>query len=218
MRATSLLVGGVTLAVAVVAAPQPSASSTVLYPHDVQGPGYQSARLGQTVNDVQGVLTAKDANGCFIQTPNAKFDGDDRTSEAVYVFRSAACSDHAIGDLVQIGTAKVTEYSYGGANLHLTELTSTTNVTLVQAASKTISPVVVGGILGRDTSRLVAKILGRVADLLGLGTRQGKNRMPPTRYIGVKNPFGSPFNQSTLEGGSRAKSLDVTTYGADFCE
>lgn len=168
-------------------------ANNILYPHDIQGIGYQSTLVGKTVSNVQGIITAKDGtNNCFIQTPNDQIDNDNRTSEGLYIFRSNACSDFSIGDLIQIGSGKVAEYSTSKTNLHLTELTNANQTTLIRSGNaNNASPV----IIGTDGSRT-----------------------PPQKYIGIKNPFALPANQTTLEGGDRAKDLDVNTYGADFWE
>lgn len=177
----------------------PQANNNILYPHDIQGTGYESTLVGKTVANIQGVITAKDgSNNCFIQTPDDKIDRDERTSEGIYIFRSTdACSNNQIGDLIEIGFAKVTEYSTSRTNLHLTELTGANQTKLIQSGAKTAKPIVIGG---------------------GGGGGKRGNRTPPQKYIGIKNPFALPANQTTLEGGNRANNLDVKTYGADFWE
>lgn len=178
------------LSIALLSGVTPQAN--ILYPHDIQGSGYQSTLVGKTVSNVQGVITAKDGtNSCFIQTPNDQVDNDDRTSEGLYVFRSNACSDFAVGDLIQIGSAKVAEYSTSRTNLHLTELTGANQTTLIRQGANNASPIIIG---------------------------TNGSRTPPQRFIGIKNPFALPANQTTLEGGDRANNLDVKTYGADFWE
>ncbi|GMU64840.1 MAG: endonuclease [Acidobacteriota bacterium] len=57
--------------------------------HDVQGPGAASPLVGQAVT-VEGLVTARRANGFFLQAPDAEVDADPATSEGIFVFTSAA--------------------------------------------------------------------------------------------------------------------------------
>lgn len=66
--------------------PRPQARDEPLFPHDIQGPGFTSPLAGQNVTDVQGIITAIVGNGCYLQTPQERRDGDDRTSEGLFVF------------------------------------------------------------------------------------------------------------------------------------
>jgi len=93
--------------------------------YDIQGAGHISAYDGQTVS-TQGVVTAIDTTGSrgfWIQDPNG--DGDDATSDAVFVFTNAIPTVH-VGDLVKV-TGTVDEYNGGVAtNLTITEITAPT--------------------------------------------------------------------------------------------
>ncbi|HLO88904.1 MAG TPA: choice-of-anchor I family protein [Nostocaceae cyanobacterium] len=91
---------------------------------DIQGTGHSSPLVGQTVNNVAGIVTAVASNGFYIQDPNP--DNDDRTSEAIFVFTSSAPTVQ-IGDAVTVN-GKVTEFRPGNNtnNLTLTELTNPT--------------------------------------------------------------------------------------------
>ena len=79
-------------------------------------------RNGQAVSGVTGVVTARAANGFFLQDPRP--DADQATSEALFVFTSAAPTV-AVGDAVVVG-GRAAEFRPGGsdsANLTTTELT-----------------------------------------------------------------------------------------------
>ena len=93
--------------------------------YDIQGAGHTSAYDGQTVS-THGVVTAIDTTGSrgfWIQ--DAAGDGNDATSDAVFVFTNAIPTVH-VGDLVQV-TGTVDEYNGGVAsNLTITEITAPT--------------------------------------------------------------------------------------------
>ncbi|MBO9559561.1 MAG: tandem-95 repeat protein [Caulobacter sp.] len=93
--------------------------------YDIQGAGHLSAYDGQTVS-TQGVVTAIDTTGSrgfWIQDPNG--DGNDATSDAIFVFTNAIPTVH-VGDLVKV-TGTVDEYNGGVAtNLTITEITAPT--------------------------------------------------------------------------------------------
>ena len=98
----------------------------------------------------------------------------------------------AVGDLVSLN-GTVSEYTRARTNLRTTELTDVTGAVVVAAAgtprARRIQPLVIG-----------------------------RDRSPPTEWIGVKNQFELPANTSTLESGPRASSLDVENFGSDFWE
>jgi hypothetical protein len=56
--------------------------------HDVQGPGAESPRAGQSISTT-GVVTARRTNGFFLQAPDTEADADPLTSEGVFVFTSS---------------------------------------------------------------------------------------------------------------------------------
>lgn len=163
----------------------------VLYPHDIQGSGYLSTKNGQTLSSLEGIITAKDRDGCYLQTPDGNWDSDNRTSEGVYVYDRQACSNGTVGSLAHITKAKVSEYRSESAadDLHVTEVISVQGITSIDNQGQKATPVVIG-----------------------------KDRSPPTFYIGTKDPFALPSNTTDLEGGDRKDNLDPETYGADFCE
>lgn len=75
----------------------------------VQGDKAKSPYENQQVR-VRGIVTAKNRNGIFVQTPDDKVDGDPATSEGIYVFLGQTSSYGGdIGDLVE-ATGTVQEY------------------------------------------------------------------------------------------------------------
>ncbi|KQY35505.1 hypothetical protein ASD38_02815 [Caulobacter sp. Root487D2Y] len=111
--------------------------------YDIQGAGHVSAYDGQTVS-TQGVVTAIDTTGSrgfWIQ--DATGDGDDATSDAVFVFTNAIPTVH-VGDLVQV-TGTVDEYNGGVAtNLSITEITAPT-ISVIGTGTITATVLGAGG-------------------------------------------------------------------------
>jgi predicted extracellular nuclease len=110
--------------------------------HDLQGAAHVSPRNGQTVTGVTGVVTARATNGFYLQDPNP--DTDPATSEALFVFTSAAPTV-AVGDAVVAG-GRVSEFRPGGSastNLTTTELTSP-QVTVASSGNPLPAATVVG--------------------------------------------------------------------------
>ncbi|MEK7456390.1 MAG: Calx-beta domain-containing protein [Pseudomonadota bacterium] len=91
----------------------------------IQGEGHMSDYVGQTVI-TDGIVTAVASNGFYLQS--AVGDGNDRTSDGIFVFTSAA-PGVAVGDAASVrGT--VAEYAADAQSLSLTEIVSpTVNVT-----------------------------------------------------------------------------------------
>lgn len=84
----------------------------------IQGSGGGSPYFEQTVTTRQNVVTAVEAKGFFMQTPEQRSDGNAETSDGIYVYTGAPPTVQ-VGDMVDV-TGKVKEY-YG-----LTEITSPT--------------------------------------------------------------------------------------------
>jgi VCBS repeat-containing protein len=111
--------------------------------YEIQGAGHTSAYDGQLVNTM-GVVTAIDTTGSkgfYIQDLTG--DGDDATSDAVFVFSASGSAQVHIGDLVKIqGT--VDEYAGTNANnLSITEITNLQQLNVVSSGN-TIAPTVIG--------------------------------------------------------------------------
>jgi predicted extracellular nuclease len=101
---------------------------------EIQGLGHTSLYAGSTVL-TNGVVTAIDTNGFYIQSASGATDGDSRTSDGIFIFTSTAPNSVAIGDLVQV-SGTVSEFRPGGdlRNLTITQIISPTYSKLRTAA------------------------------------------------------------------------------------
>jgi len=89
---------------------------------EIQGRGHRSPLEGARV-DTQGLVTAVDANGFYLQDPAG--DGDPFTSDAIFVFTRSR-PEVSVGDWARV-VGSVEEFIPGGAfsaNLSVTELRS----------------------------------------------------------------------------------------------
>lgn len=95
---------------------------SVVQIYDIQGASHTSTFVGQTVTTT-GIVTAVDTNGYYIQS--AAGDGNDATSDAIFIFTSSA-PGRVVGDSVTV-TGVVQEFLPGGssANLTFTQISST---------------------------------------------------------------------------------------------
>jgi len=100
---------------------------TTLEIFDIQGIGLASPYVGQTVTTENNVVTAIGPDGFFIQTPDARADGDIQTSDGIFVYTSTVPSV-AVGDLVSV-TGDVVEFN------DFTEFTNSPNVTVVSSGN-----------------------------------------------------------------------------------
>ena len=97
---------------------------------EIQGASHVSPLLGQTVSGVSGIVTAKRSNGYYLQDPNG--DGNDATSEAIFVFTSSAPLAN-VGDLVSV-SGRVSEFRPGGStgnNLATTQISASSTRVLM---------------------------------------------------------------------------------------
>jgi predicted extracellular nuclease len=118
--------------------PPPPTGEEGLEIHDIQGAAHLSPYADKTVIDVPGVVTAVNgSDGFWMQS--ATPDGDEATSEGIYVFRGTGV---AVGDSITV-TGKVTEYRPGAAGLSLTELVDA-QVTKVAAGAAVPATTIVG--------------------------------------------------------------------------
>jgi uncharacterized protein len=95
--------------------------------YQIQGEGHSSAVVGQRVATT-GIVTAVDSNGFYLQ--DASGDGNDRTSDGIFVFTGGA-PGVAVGDKLEVrGT--VTEFRPGNDpdNLTTTQLNDVSFVTV----------------------------------------------------------------------------------------
>jgi predicted extracellular nuclease len=123
--------------------------------HDIQGSSHVSPLVGQALGNVPGIVTAKRSNGFYLQDPNS--DGNDATSEGVFVFTSSAPSAVSVGDAVRV-KATVNEFRPGGA-------AGTTNLSTTELVQPTVTVLSHGNPVPAAT-------------VIGLG-----GRMPPTSVI-----------------------------------
>lgn len=94
--------------------------------HEIQGAGASSPFAGQTVITSNNVVTGVANDGFFIQTPDARVDGDPLTSQGLFVFTDSLPTV-SVGDLVTV-SGQVQEF------FDLTELTGSPSVQVVGTA------------------------------------------------------------------------------------
>lgn len=94
---------------------------------EIQGSGTASPFDGQTVTTQDNVVTALDTNGFFMQTPAERSDGDDQTSDGIFVFTGGAPTA-LVGDRVDV-TGSVDEF------FDLTEITGGASVTVLSSGN-----------------------------------------------------------------------------------
>ena len=175
---------------------------------NIQGSAFLSTYDGQTLSNITGLVTAKvwfpthlSPFPEFIspQGPTAFWLASEKTNDQtistgvmVYSSSSTVLGSVKVGDLVSL-SAKVSEFRSASQpnDLHLTELVSPTNVTVLSSGHP-IVPV----ILGRD-------------------------RSPPTQYFssldsGRDGFLSVPANQSSQDVPGRR--LQPSRYGLDFWE
>jgi predicted extracellular nuclease len=116
--------------------------------HDIQGAAHTSPLAGQSVSGVVGIVTAKLSNGFYMQDPSP--DGDDATSEGIFVFTSTLPTVN-VGDAVQV-SGTVSEFRPGGpssANLTTTEIGNPGRTIVVLSSGNPLPAPVIVGIGGR---------------------------------------------------------------------
>ncbi len=114
--------------------------------YDIQGRSHTSSVVGQEVT-TSGIVTALESNGFYLQGPA---DGDDATSDALFVFTGSAPQLAAGDDISLQGT--VAEFTPGGAssgNLSTTQLSGISNL-VVNSQGNTLPDAVVIGEGGRS--------------------------------------------------------------------
>ena len=113
---------------------------------EIQGAAHISPKNGQSVNGVEGIVTARrtaGGRGVWIQDPTP--DADPATSDAVFVFVNAAPAA-VVGDLVSV-SGTVTEFRAGNDpdNLTITQITSSnTQVAILSSGNAVPAPTVLG--------------------------------------------------------------------------
>lgn len=119
-----------------------SIEATVTSIGAIQGEGHRAALEGQAVT-ARGIVTALESNGFFLQDAG---DGNDATSDAIFVFTGSGNVTVAVGDAVSV-SGTVTEFVPGGAetgNLSTTQISSVTDVTVESSGNALPEAVVIG--------------------------------------------------------------------------
>ena len=171
----------------------------------IQGSTFLSAYDGQTLTNITGLVTAKVWNHGTYLLPLSKLisskgpaefwlagekTDDETVSTGIMVFAPSSLSSVRVGDMISLD-AKVFEYQLQPTDLHLTELISPTNITVLSSGNPVV-PI----LLGRD-------------------------RSPPTQYLSSLDSgpdgFSSvPGNRSLQDTPDR--QLQPASYGLDFWE
>jgi predicted extracellular nuclease len=112
--------------------------------HEIQGAAHLSTLNGVSVSGVNGIVTARRANGFFIQDPAP--DNDPRTSEGIFVLASSPLSVF-VGDSVRVA-GTVSEARQGAnaetnANLSVTQIKSST-IAILSNGNALPAPVTIG--------------------------------------------------------------------------
>ena len=109
--------------------------------HDVQGPGAESPRAGQTVTTT-GIVTGVKTNGFFLQAPDSEADSDPATSEGVFVFTSSAPPAAAVvGNRVRVnGTVLEYRPSADPTSPPLTEIAGNPSVSFLSSGNPLPTP------------------------------------------------------------------------------
>ncbi|TBO27862.1 ExeM/NucH family extracellular endonuclease [Aquabacterium lacunae] len=157
--------------------------------HQIQGPGSTSPLVGQTVT-TEGVVTRLNNNGFYLQALVG--DGDEATSDGMFVFTSTAPSVSP-GQWLRL-SGRVTEFNTGAASNALTlahtvtQLTSPTGVTVLGSgysiAPTPISLPLTGGL---------ERVEGMLVTLAGPLTIN-------------QNYFQARYGQLTLSAGGRLET------------
>lgn len=110
---------------------------------EIQGSGHTSPYANELVNNVEGIVTfIRDSNTVYIQS--AAPDEDERTSEAIMVYKSS--HGLSVGDLVQV-SGQVKEWKESGyadsADLLTTEINAH-SITVVSKQAELPAPTILG--------------------------------------------------------------------------
>ena len=108
---------------------------------EIQGLGHRSGYVNTKVR-TEGVVTAIDSNGFYIQSAVGASDGDSRTSDGILVFTGSAPTGIAKGDLLRIDST-VNEFRPGNDNRNLT-ITQLVSPTIAKLGTAAFEQVVIG--------------------------------------------------------------------------
>ncbi|KAG9078194.1 hypothetical protein FS749_009836, partial [Ceratobasidium sp. UAMH 11750] len=109
----------------------------------INGPGFGSPYAGQTVA-VRGLVTAKGPSGFWLADVG---NVTTTQSSGIYVFTTSTTvrGQVKVGDVVSLGSARVALYRAAADtdNIHLKELTSPTNITVLSSGNPVV-PIIIG--------------------------------------------------------------------------
>jgi hypothetical protein len=123
---------------------------------DIQGAQHRSPHEGALVAGVPGVVTVRRPNGFFLQDPVP--DGDDRTSEAIFVFTGGAPPATAVVGASVLVSGRVSEFRPGCTPSCAPTNSAFANLTTTEI----VSPLVVPGPASGAIAATVVGAGGRV--------------------------------------------------------
>lgn len=110
--------------------------------YEIQGESHTSTFVGEEVITT-GIVTAVDSRGFYLQ--DARGDGNDNTSDGIFVFTNSTPTV-SVGDGLQVqGT--VSEFIPGGAstnNLSITQISGNLTITTISTENELPTPVILG--------------------------------------------------------------------------
>ena len=171
--------------------PPPPTPPAVREIHEIQGSGFASPFVGDRVQTLDNIVTAKTANGFFIQTPALRADASDQTSNGIFVFTGGAPSVQ-VGDQVDV-TGTVQEF------FELTELSVNPTIAVDSSGHDLPTSLVFGATLpSRNPPSELERFEGmrvRVENALVVGPTDGfgdtavvANGVRPFREPGIEYP------------------------------
>ena len=146
---------------------------------DIQGQGVGSPLPVGTEVVTEGIVTARRANGYFIQSAIGEEDGDPATAEGLFVFTNVAPPAAAtVGNRVRVA-GRVTQFSRTPHGYPLTQLGSASATVL--ANGQALPPAVV----------IDESVLSPGVSTAALGRYQGMRvQLPAAKVVGATNAFG----------------------------
>lgn len=146
---------------------------------EIQGQGVGSPLPVGTEVLTEGVVTARRANGYFIQSPAGEEDGDPATAEGLFVFTNTAPPAAAeVGNRVRVA-GRVTQFSRTPHGYPLTQL-GFASATVLATGQALPAPVLI------DES-----VLSPGVSTAALGRYQGMRvQLPAAKVVGATNAFG----------------------------
>lgn len=191
--------------------PRLVAQARALAIHEIQGAGPRSPVEGQLVTTT-GIVTGRKTNGIFIQTPDGADDGDEQTSQGLFVFTGAApAANFTPGTMVAV-TGRVIEFVPAADPLSppLTEIGQSPTIDARGAGATLPNPVEISAAMtspagGHDALErlegmrvrvvsltLVSPTLGSVTESSGLPTSNGV-------FYGVVTGLARPFREPGVD-------------------